>query len=281
MGGNGFYKRRRGLLEHLRAGKIGLFDEGLHDFLCLRASPFVDGDSPYPPGVWRGSAAAIKADCPRQGTEREIRRSLEHLEQLGWIKRWKRSNGEHGNYPILLARFTVFDSAGNEFRVNAEATSDWRSPVLVPCRDVTGTCPRRDREMTGIKRIETRDKKEHSLAGSPEANAADKDPRQEIADTVHAYFCQQVGKKPTRYLLTTGRRRMLYARMDDLRGIVRAEHPELTEPKQWEKIANTLRFMVDRFAADDFHMGRDPKTGGQKYDGMEYLFGNKKWERWI
>ena len=37
----GFYKRRRGILEHLEAGRLSLLDLGIHDFLCLRANQIV------------------------------------------------------------------------------------------------------------------------------------------------------------------------------------------------------------------------------------------------
>lgn len=126
----GFYKRRRGILEHLEAGTIGLLDLAIHDYLCLKINGVRGSECSIPAGVCFTSAAAIYAVCPKEVAERTIRRSLEHLEAIGWIKRWT-VPGKHGNYPVLVARASVHDVSGNEYRVNAEATTDWRFPVYV------------------------------------------------------------------------------------------------------------------------------------------------------
>ena len=135
---SGFYKRRRGILDHLEAGEISLLDLAVHDFLCLRANAVVGNGLPLPPGVWIGSAKAIHALCPRQISLRAIQRSLEHLEKLRWLKRWMAA-GRMGNYPILIARFHVHDLSSNGYIINAEATTDWRNPVLIP---VTEAAPK-------------------------------------------------------------------------------------------------------------------------------------------
>lgn len=130
----GWYKRRRGILEHLKAGTIGLLDLAIHDFLNLNANLIVGSDCSIPPGVCFSSAAAIYALCPREVSERTIRRSLEHLEKIGWIKRWQ-ERGKRGNYPILIVRSSVHDMSGVEYRVSGLETTDWRNPVLIPAAD--------------------------------------------------------------------------------------------------------------------------------------------------
>lgn len=125
----GFYKRRRGILEHLESGKVSLLDTAVHDLICLRANAVVGNGSAVPPGVWFGSGKAIHALCPREITLRAVQRSLEHLEKMGWIRRWMRP-GKHGNYPILIARYSVAGLSSNEYIVNADATTDWRQPKL-------------------------------------------------------------------------------------------------------------------------------------------------------
>ena len=154
----GFYKRRRAILEHLESGRIGLLDLGVHDFLCQRANPMVDNGSALPPGVWFGSARSICALCPREADERTVRRSLQHLEELGWVKRWL-IPGKHGNYPILVARLMVANSAGSEFQINAEATTDWKQPKLEPA----ASCPRAVRRAASI-REQRSEKGEESFA---------------------------------------------------------------------------------------------------------------------
>lgn len=111
MSYNGFYKRRRGILEHLEAGAVSILETDSHDLLCLKANPFVGGVSHCPPEIYIGSARAIRACCPNGISERSIQRSLEKLEKLAWIKRWT-TKGRRGNYPILVVRFVVTESSG-------------------------------------------------------------------------------------------------------------------------------------------------------------------------
>lgn len=134
----GFYKRRRGILEHLESGTIGLLDLAIHDYLCLKINSVIGNNCSIPAGECFTSAAAIYAICPKEVSERTIRRSLEHLEALGWIRRWT-TPGKHGNYPVLVARASVHDMSGKEYRVNAESTIDWRSPVYEPCEESAST----------------------------------------------------------------------------------------------------------------------------------------------
>lgn len=132
----GFYKRRRGILEHLEAGTISLLNLAVHDYLNLKANLVIGGNSSLPAGVSKTSARAIHAMCPAQISEKAIQRSLAHLENIGWIKRWK-VQGKHGNYPVLICRGAVHDASGNEYRVNGEETTDWRNPAYLRVGDLS------------------------------------------------------------------------------------------------------------------------------------------------
>ncbi len=132
----GFYKRRRGILEHLEAGTISLLDLAVHDYLNLKANLVLGSGTSIPPGVCITSAVAIHAMCPSQISERAIQRSLEHLEKIGWIKRWT-IRGKRGNYPVLVCRSSVHDLSGDEYRVSGEETIDWRNPVLAPVGELS------------------------------------------------------------------------------------------------------------------------------------------------
>lgn len=168
MSYRGFYKRRRAILEHLESGRISLLDAAVHDQLCLRANPIVGNDSYAPPGVWIGSAKAIHATCPRQVSELAVRRSLSRLEGLGWIKRF-RVPGKHGNYPILLARFSVTEllpKGRKEYLVNAKDTTDWKHPVLVPVNPATDqpeTSQVTVKLLIPSKEVRTKTKKERKI----------------------------------------------------------------------------------------------------------------------
>jgi hypothetical protein len=127
----GFYRRRRGILDHLQSGLITLFDASVHDFVCLNAQSRVGMGSGIPGGVWFGSARKIFLLTGRRESERQIQRSLSKLERLGWLKRF-RLQGQRGDYAILVARFIVTDRDKGDFKVNAEETTDWRRPVFEP-----------------------------------------------------------------------------------------------------------------------------------------------------
>jgi hypothetical protein len=165
--GLGFYKRRRGILEHLEAGTISLLDLAVHDYLNLKANLVVGNGSSLPPGVCVTSAAAIHATCPSQISERAIQRSLEHLEEIGWIKRWN-VRGKRGNYPVLVCRASVHDLSGNEYRVNGEATTDWRNPVLEPVADLSALSSETDAKLSGDREVRT-EKREREEAGATAA----------------------------------------------------------------------------------------------------------------
>ena len=140
----GWYKRRRGILEHIESGKISILEAGIHDYLSLKANLVIGSPCALPVGVCFTNAAEIHAHCP-EVSERTIRRSIARLERLGWTKTWK-IQGQRGRYPVLLARSSVHDGAGKEFRINAAKTTDWRHPAYEPCRERAVSSPSSVRE---------------------------------------------------------------------------------------------------------------------------------------
>jgi hypothetical protein len=135
----GWYKRRRGILEHIDSGIIDLLESGIHDYLSLKANLLIGSPCSIPVGVVFTSAPAIHVHCHRV-SERTIQRCLEHMEAIGWLKfsTW-RTNGKRGNYAVLLCRGSVHDLSGNEYRINGEKTTDWRLPVYEPFGEVSGS----------------------------------------------------------------------------------------------------------------------------------------------
>src|ERR1700739_2049510 len=126
----GFYKRRRGILEHLEAGTINLIDLAIHDYLNLHANLLIGSQSSIPPGVCITSAAAIYAVCGGQISYKTIQRRLRHLEKIGWIKRFN-VPGKRGNYPVLICRASVHDLTGKAGPTSCEHTTDWHEPKWV------------------------------------------------------------------------------------------------------------------------------------------------------
>jgi hypothetical protein len=201
----GFYKRRRGILEHLESGKISLLDLAVHDFLNLKANLVIGSKSSIPAGVCFTSAVAIHAMCPAQISERAIQRSLEHMERIGFIKRFN-VRGKHGNYPVLVCRGSVHDLSGNEHRVNGEETTDWRHPVYEPVgelsslRGIAATLLSGDREVRSDKGEERKERRTPSRAkaargagAAPDlfpSKAAPAEPDKDPADPRHREFVE-------------------------------------------------------------------------------------------
>jgi hypothetical protein len=164
----GFYKRRRGILEHLESGRISLLDLAVHDYLNLKANLVIGNGFSIPAGVCITSARAIHATCPSQISERAIQRSMEHLRKIGWIKTWG-IRGKRGNYPVLVCRGSVHDLSGNEYRVSAERTIDWRRPAYVAVGDLSSLPSEADAKLSSDRevRVESREESKPSATAPP------------------------------------------------------------------------------------------------------------------
>jgi hypothetical protein len=164
----GYYKRRRGVIEHIENGTIDLLENGIHDYLNLKANLVIGSPCSIPVGVCFTSAPALHAYCCRV-SERTLQRILEHMEAIGWLKTFKTA-GKRGNYPTLLCRASVHDLSGNEYRINGAKTTDWHHPVYEPVGEVSGSCPETGGTLSGDREVrsekgELRKKKE--AAGQP------------------------------------------------------------------------------------------------------------------
>ena len=117
----GYIQKRRGILDHLRDGRLTLLELGAHDVIILLADKAT--------GMWVGSAKALSANCGAGDiTDRQARHLLESLEIKGYIRRFPKRRS-HANYPILVNRYLVTFGAYSGMTLNASATSDWRKPV--------------------------------------------------------------------------------------------------------------------------------------------------------
>jgi hypothetical protein len=167
----GFYKRRRGILEHLEAGRISLLDLAVHDYLNLKANLVIGNGFSIPAGVCITSANAIHATCPSQISERAVQRSLKHLQKIGWIKTW-RVRGKRGNYPVIVCRASVHDLSGNEYRVNGEGTTDWRRPVYAAVGDLSSLASEADPKLSGDREVRSENREKTNTKGERLAPAA-------------------------------------------------------------------------------------------------------------
>ena len=114
----GYYPRRRGLLDHVKKGRLSLVDNGLHDILCQLADP----ETGY---VWT-NATDLASRC--NYSRKFIQQYLRRLERKGYIKRFAvRRSKKH--YPLLINSFECTRGAHSGKRLNAIKTIDWRVPV--------------------------------------------------------------------------------------------------------------------------------------------------------
>jgi hypothetical protein len=123
----GHVRMRRGVLNHLRLGRMTLKQKGAFETIVELAD--------WQTGVWFGSARALSAICGAGDlSEREARTLLESLEKArpqGYIRRFV-TPGHRGNYPIVVHKYEI--RVGEVvFRVNAWKTEDWKHPELEPC----------------------------------------------------------------------------------------------------------------------------------------------------
>lgn len=193
MSAAGFYKRRRGILEHIDSGAIDLLESGIHDYLLLKANLLIGSACSIPVGVCFTSAPAIHAHC-RRVSKRTIQRCLEHLEDIGLLKTWKKP-GKRGNFPVLVCRASVHDVSGNEYRISGAKTIDWREPVYEPVAELSGRWSNPVASLSGHRegREESREKKERPAAKP----APPADPRfQPFFDFAFQSLTTKHGRKP-------------------------------------------------------------------------------------
>jgi hypothetical protein len=188
----GWYKRRRGLLEHVESGTIDLLESGIHDYLSLKANVLIGSPSSIPVGVCFTSAPAIRPYCKRWvKCDRTMQRVLDHMEKIGWIKTWP---ARSGNYPVLICRATVRDLSGNEYRINGEKTANWKHPAYEPVGGVSGSASISDGTLTGFKEGKTKKegRKKRAAKAAPPA-----DPRfQQFVDFAYRSFEAKHGQRP-------------------------------------------------------------------------------------
>jgi len=145
---SGYYKRRRGIYQHLETCSLNLLDLALHDWLCGHAQPFIGQN--VPAGVWLGSSMVIYEKTGRdpEFNPRRIRRRLERLEELNYIRKFRINKT---TFAYVVNKQTVYSVTGSEYLVNAVETTDWRHPKYEADRQVTGFRPAADLLVTGSR----------------------------------------------------------------------------------------------------------------------------------
>jgi hypothetical protein len=122
----GYIQIRRGLEEHLLAGRIGAFEAGVYLIIHFQVD--------FTTGVWTGSAPRLLASAPRGATLRDMQRALARLEEVSFIRVFHRQ-GSRGNYRVLIHKYEPQSGALRGQRLNALKSTSWSSPMYGPCTD--------------------------------------------------------------------------------------------------------------------------------------------------
>ena len=122
----GHLKLRRGLIDHIRAGKLTNDEIAVYVHLLFCAD--------FSTGLQKNSAPHIYYSMGQRSSLRRIQRALEQLEKLGFIKRF-RIPGKKKDYHIIVDKYEVTCGVLNKSRVNAKDTKDWRDIQYFPGTD--------------------------------------------------------------------------------------------------------------------------------------------------
>jgi hypothetical protein len=102
---------------------------------------------------------------------------------------------------------------------------------------------------------------------------------QTTVNQVFDYYLQKMGKNPKLYKLTPLRLEAGLARLAECR-VLFADRPDLSAAEVDERCLLLLNGAVDKLAASDWHMGKNPHN--MRYcDWMSHLFGSyERMEKW-
>ena len=174
---------RLGIEDHLLRGDLSLMEFGVYVTVHLQAD--------YRTGIWMGSAPRLMATAPRGINLRDVQRALEHLEELHYLKSF-RKHGQRGNTHYLIHKFTVRSGALTGMRLNALQSVCWERPVYEHCA-VNGTDGGADTDAEGVA-----ESAPYQEARSKEAKNNKKHPAPVVEkfDVFWNLYPKKVGKPP-------------------------------------------------------------------------------------
>jgi hypothetical protein len=125
----GFAMIRRGLLDHIRQGKLCMFDLGLYLFLHLACS--------WSTGIYSGTAMGIAYACDDAKSKKQVQRGLQRLRTEKFIN-YRFGDGERGRYDILIHKYEPQGGKWLGYRLDAWKHGTKAQPEYV-LRAVDGT----------------------------------------------------------------------------------------------------------------------------------------------
>ena len=122
-----FVKSRRGILQHLKEGRISEAEFAAFMFMLLSADAAT--------GVWWGDSVELAAGFGQRDFRQHKAKDVLHLlEEKGYIKRF-RQQGSRAKYPILINKYEITVGSLIGGQVDAGSTVDWRQPAVFSSPD--------------------------------------------------------------------------------------------------------------------------------------------------
>ena len=175
------------------------------------------------------------------------------------------------NYGKYRYRMSA-DEQREKARIRKQRQREREAEEIGVTPDVT---PMRDMSRLSLQ-AEAEAEAEEQESISSEPSVYDSSPSSEVtrdekaARWVFDYYVKTLGRNPKTYIYTDRRRRLL----------LRVLKTAIQTRGDREKAANFLANCIDALTESDFHMGRDPKTGGRSYKELENVFGPDKFQKW-
>jgi hypothetical protein len=231
---------RPGIEEHLIRGAMSAEEFGIYVLIHIQAD--------YRTGKWHGSAPRIVATMPRGASLRKVQRTLQHFEDVGYLKSF-RAQGVRGNTAYLIDKFTVRSGALRGYRLNAaKSESSGRPFYELVAEDDAETVAVTVAESDALSRSKKKEVRSENPAAKPAPPA---DPRhKQVFDFCFEAYRGYYGEPPTWGAKEgTALRRFL------------KEHPG----RQVEEISRRYRNLLD--STDNYH-------GRQKHGSLCHLLQN-------
>jgi hypothetical protein len=93
-----FTPLRNGILEHLRDGKLCIFDFAIYVCMIMR--------SDWSTGIYHGCAGTLAYQCGEPNSKSKINKTLIRLRSREYIN-YRKGDGTRGGYPILIHKYEV------------------------------------------------------------------------------------------------------------------------------------------------------------------------------
>lgn len=199
---SGFCILRAGVLDHLIAGRLGIFELGLYVIIHLQTD--------FKTGIWWGSAAKLHASAPAGISLRQVQRGLQRLVKIGFLRPFH-TYGARGNYPVLIDKYDIKTGALRGKRLNASKSETWKSPCYEACAEddaETVAVPVAEAAPIQYSVVRTQEKEKRQPSKTAQAPS-------EEARTLASLLCQRIlGNNPNAKITDT--QKVKWAREADL-----------------------------------------------------------------